>query len=428
MLSIWLVLSHLFSTNPLPYHLLSVTLHAGNAWLIFWLLRRFKARTVTAVLPALLFLLSPITPEAVTWSSGYFDLFSLFFILLGLCFYTVFLERGRRRFYVFSIAAMTLAVFSKEMALALVAAVPVLDILFGGVIAKENNPGSDGWLRIMRRVTVRFIPYVIMVIGYLVLRYDEFGTLFNTGFNSGRADLGPLVSLKTFLSPFSTAYFSPAKIEVIYLYMLALLAVAVLLVAVNWRRTAVIKKRLWLFFLALLFLSLMPVSWYVFHGFTSDLFNTRYLYFATAFFLALLAISLLEFARNIKYLVLTGSLALSLLLPFYLFGLHRNNYDWEVRSRFDSHIINEMHALLPDPPADAKIYLAEGAGSQYEELYWCDPLLQPGVRSNYDRYDLHVLQYSETLDTSTYADSGDGYLFVFNGKTGELRLEHSPGR
>lgn len=266
-----MILSHLFSSNPWPYHVVSALLHAGNAWLLFWLLKRLKASTVTAVLPALLFLLTPIAPEAVPWSYGYFDLFSLFFILISLCLYTVFLEQGRRRFYVCSIAAMTLALFSKEMAFMVIFAIPALEILFGNLIARGNILDSDRRQRpggfnfkvesaSLKRATVRVIPFIIIILGYLTLRYAVLGTLLNSVyFRSGRDDLGLLVSIKTFLSPFSGTYFAPRTIGVIYLYMLALFTVALLLVSVNWRRTALINKRLWIFFLILFLLTLMPI-------------------------------------------------------------------------------------------------------------------------------------------------------------------------
>ncbi len=75
-LAIWWLVDQIGSTNLTPalLHVLNVALHGLNAWLVLMVARRFGLAHRTAVVSALLFLALPFNVEAVTWTSGVFDI------------------------------------------------------------------------------------------------------------------------------------------------------------------------------------------------------------------------------------------------------------------------------------------------------------------------------------------------------------------
>jgi tetratricopeptide (TPR) repeat protein len=77
-------LGHSVSLDPTAFHVVSVAMHAANAWLCFCLARRLTGRTRAAWLCALLFALHPLQLESVGWISELRGLTSAGFALLAL--------------------------------------------------------------------------------------------------------------------------------------------------------------------------------------------------------------------------------------------------------------------------------------------------------------------------------------------------------
>src|SRR6185312_6710837 len=59
--------------NPALFHGANVLVHALNAALVWWLLRRLKASRLAATVGALLFVAHPLQVETVCWVSGFRD-------------------------------------------------------------------------------------------------------------------------------------------------------------------------------------------------------------------------------------------------------------------------------------------------------------------------------------------------------------------
>ena len=83
----------LFQLNPAGHHLVSVLLHALNALLLFWLLRRATGSTWPSLMVAALFALHPVNVESVAWAAERKTVLSMLFVLLGLHAYLGYVRR-----------------------------------------------------------------------------------------------------------------------------------------------------------------------------------------------------------------------------------------------------------------------------------------------------------------------------------------------
>jgi Tfp pilus assembly protein PilF len=109
--SFW-IQRRLWGLNPLPYHLVNVALHATNGILIFFLLRRLRARA--AWLAATLWALHPVNVESVAWITELKNTQSgLFFFLSVWCFLRSEAGAARRRWYGLALLCGLAALLSK---------------------------------------------------------------------------------------------------------------------------------------------------------------------------------------------------------------------------------------------------------------------------------------------------------------------------
>ncbi|HEX5130859.1 MAG TPA: hypothetical protein VFX92_00080 [Candidatus Krumholzibacteria bacterium] len=108
----------LFGLHALPFHVVSILLHAGNAILVGVLLRRMGISSAVSRLVAALFALNVGYLEAVAWVSCVQQLIGTGFMLLALIFGIDALEGRRTRSRAMSSIALLLALASYEQTLA----------------------------------------------------------------------------------------------------------------------------------------------------------------------------------------------------------------------------------------------------------------------------------------------------------------------
>ncbi len=101
----------LWGTNPLGYHLVSVVLHAINAFLLWLLLRQLSIPG--AWLGAMLFAVHPVATSSVAWISEQKNLWGLLFALVSSLMYLRFEASGCRRWYVLSVICFMAALLGK---------------------------------------------------------------------------------------------------------------------------------------------------------------------------------------------------------------------------------------------------------------------------------------------------------------------------
>src|SRR5881398_326515 len=162
----------LWDMNPVGYHLTSLLLHAANAVVFFFVVRRLLTRAlpspsehgyalaVSAGVAALVFAIHPLRVESVAWVTERRDVLSGLFYLLTILLYLRAREREERGrgWYWLSVAVFVLALLSKSMVVNLPIVLLILDVYplrrLGGAMGWWSGPA--------RRVYVEKIPFVLL--------------------------------------------------------------------------------------------------------------------------------------------------------------------------------------------------------------------------------------------------------------------------
>lgn len=147
----------IWGMNPAGFHAVNIAIHVLNAMLLYLLALRTGGRLASAVAAALLFALHPIQVEAVAGITFREDLLCLFFALAAA---NLHLTNGSHARWAAS-AAFVMALLSKETAIALPAALFVMEFA---------PPLSSG----ARRAVLRTAPYWVLAAVYAALRFTVF--------------------------------------------------------------------------------------------------------------------------------------------------------------------------------------------------------------------------------------------------------------
>src|SRR2546426_985735 len=162
----------LWGMNPVGYHLTNLLLHATNAVLFFFVVRRLLtlalpspsehgyALAVSSGVAALVFAIHPLRVESVAWVTERRDVLSGLFYLLPILMYLRAREREERGrgWYWLSVAVFVLALLSKSMVVNLPVVLVILD-----VYPLRRLGGAVGWWSApARRVYVEKIPFVLL--------------------------------------------------------------------------------------------------------------------------------------------------------------------------------------------------------------------------------------------------------------------------
>ncbi|MHB9053018.1 MAG: glycosyltransferase family 39 protein [Thermoleophilia bacterium] len=450
--AIWVQYS-IFGLNWFPQHLLNVVMHAMNAGLLFFLLGRLGADRLGAFAAATLVVLSPLAPEAVTWTAGRFDVWALFFMLIALLSYAVYLQNRRRALISVALAATATALLSKETAVMLIVLIPALDLLFGDIL--RQSPGSKTVLSEVESKTAisgagsrtvftrsgfygfcaRMLPFFVIFSGYFVLRLAISGTLarlpsyMSPSGSAGYNLHAPIRTLMTLAAPLDRVEASSRQVIVLGLYTGLLLLASLLLVVSRWKKTAPLARRTWLFMLIFFIAAIMPAySSFFITGMSNFLNNSRFYYctiFATA---PLLAIGLFDFGWKTKGWRAGVGILLAVMAVAYTWGLAANNTVWEKASSISYYINNETKSLLPDPPRGASLYFENVPKLEGGHIY--ASALEAAIRLSYNRDDIQVFYVNPDpaiarLFTAN-PDSQNGYLFAYDWDTGKLSLVRGP--
>ena len=145
----------LFGPGPGPAHLVNAALHAGNAVLVFLLLRSATGSFWRSALVAALFAAHPLRVESVAWVAERKDLLSAGFALLTLLAWLRHVRTGSRPAWLLSILCYALALMAKPMPVSL----PVLMLLLDRwPLGRWQGPA---WRRI-RPLLLEKVPFLLL--------------------------------------------------------------------------------------------------------------------------------------------------------------------------------------------------------------------------------------------------------------------------
>lgn len=353
---LWWLQSHLFGGEGLPSHLIDITLHTGAATALFLLLSKCGCATRTALLAAVLFVLAPAGPDAVTWSAARMDTMALLFVLVAIILYLGYLGSGSRYAMAGSLLACGAALLSKEEAIILMFIMPATEALYGSDASPRTESAASvfgGFSRDRLKAGIRRqVPFFLVFLGYFVLRWALLGGVGGYSDVVGMPRIGATASsVWTFLSPLNSHIFSNYKIVLFGLITITLWTLSTFLVVRNWRRTSLALRRLWLLFAVFLTVSPLPVFWFLFVvGLDHSMRDSRFFYFSSLPFIAMIVTGLMEFGGKSRIWRNSTTIFLLLCALACFWVLQGNNRLWEHSSTVVTTVSDETVRMVPDPP------------------------------------------------------------------------------
>jgi hypothetical protein len=155
--------------HPELGHVMNYVLHAANALLVLELATTVAGlRPVAALFTALVFAVLPAQAESVVWITGRVDSLPAFFYLATFAAYARWRVGGAvsHRMYAISLVLFFVALFTKQTTITMCATLVFYDWLIA------DRPPRPSW-----RWVAPYVPFAVMTIGYLALRYVVVGTV-----------------------------------------------------------------------------------------------------------------------------------------------------------------------------------------------------------------------------------------------------------
>ena len=316
------------ATSPLANHVTNIVFHAANALLVLAIARTVAGVSfIASVYAALAFAILPLHAESVAWITGRVDTIPALFFLGSFLAYARWRQSDAKstRLYLCSLVLFFCALFSKQNTIVMVATLFLYDLV------AERRPIRASWSWL-----APYIPYAVLTVAYLLLRYELFGQVAR----EGQLTVGQLGVFRIFVGKhFQRMFFGGEVSRYPFGYISALLVTAgawFLMrssVAVTLRNGAALV----LFFGPCWWLlCLAPL---VVVGYES----TRHVYLASvgwAIIVGLVFHAIWHVRHTtFRYAALAASVAL---FVFYTAGLRAEVDDWGVRARVSQKVVADL--------------------------------------------------------------------------------------
>jgi tetratricopeptide (TPR) repeat protein len=169
--------------NPTYYHLENFLFHILNAILVFAIMRLMIGGYAGATFISLLFVTHPVHTEVVNWISHRSDLMGLFFYLSAFymhCRISSF-NKGRVAAYCLMIFFFAASLLCKESMITLPVVIFLSDIILFWDKSKTN----------LRRYLWYYLPFLVVIVCYLLLRMN----ILDQAFNAGKRSYSPSITM-----------------------------------------------------------------------------------------------------------------------------------------------------------------------------------------------------------------------------------------
>ena len=155
-----------FGLNPFVFHAVSVFIHLFNTFILFHLLKTLKFTNSVSIVMVLIFAISPLQVESVSWLGARNNLLSSFFMLTSLLFYAEYNTKSSLVKYLWVFGLFVLGCLSKSSAI-------ILPVLLIGFDYYQNR-------RLSIKSVIEKIPFVIVstLIGIIAIKAaHHFGSI-----------------------------------------------------------------------------------------------------------------------------------------------------------------------------------------------------------------------------------------------------------
>jgi tetratricopeptide (TPR) repeat protein len=237
----------LFHLNPAGHHYMNVLLHATTAILLFLFLQAAAGFVWRSLMVAALFATHPLNVESVAWAAERKNVLCMLFCVLTLMAYWRYAQKARLQNYVLIVAAFTLALMSKPMAVTL----PFVMLLVDYWPLQRNEIVS------FKRLIAEKLPFLAMSIGSCIvtmIAQRSEGAIHSGDFSlSNRLQNAVVcyaVYLRKLLWPSTLASFYPHPEHIpLWQLAIAIIVLSSITAGVLWRREEKYLAIGWLWFL-----------------------------------------------------------------------------------------------------------------------------------------------------------------------------------
>ena len=174
---IWNVGYPLFGLNALPYHVISLALHALTAWLLARAVGTISGEALTGWVAGALFAVYPLSAEPVAWLASQWDLWAGACAAGAVWGFASFWRTGKLGPYAIGLALAFVGVMMKESILPLPALLPFVALAIdmgrkAGVDsdATSGKVGRGPWLARARRAVLWSLPFFVPSVLFAGLR------------------------------------------------------------------------------------------------------------------------------------------------------------------------------------------------------------------------------------------------------------------
>jgi hypothetical protein len=161
------------AASPELHHIVNILIHAVNGLLVMGVARIAASLSLkAATFAGLIFVLLPVHTESVAWITGRVDSMPAMFYLASFLLYARWRRRGSAEpsLYVWSVVIFFAALFTKQNTITMVGTLAAYDVLV------QRRP-----FRPIARFVTPYVPFALLTVGYLWLRYELFGEIAREG-------------------------------------------------------------------------------------------------------------------------------------------------------------------------------------------------------------------------------------------------------
>ncbi|MDP8234189.1 MAG: tetratricopeptide repeat protein [Candidatus Saelkia tenebricola] len=304
----------LFRINPAGYHFTNLLLHIINIILLFYFISLISNNKTIINLTTALFALHPVQTEPVNWIGARADLLVGLFSLLAITLFINFIKTTKYRFYIFSLFAFILALFSKEIAIL----IPLIFLSLTKLLDKKIKS------------RLKIAPFIIAML-YFILRQIVMKELPQRPWWGG-SFYSNILSVMMISSEYIFKLIYPYNLSIDYNFILPesifdiriLASVAIYTLLIIWAFKNYPKNKLitfgivWFIFFLLPALNIVPLTVLV---------ADRFLYLSSIGVFLAISISIARFTKTKtrKNLIIV---LFSLLIINYAFTITRRTKDW----------------------------------------------------------------------------------------------------